>query len=413
MKISITAKASVLCLLVAALTACGLHSPSESETIPAVASGSDTPITHVGYLDTVNQYAISPDGLYTVCQVQLGGENLFYVDAQSRQETYLCAVPNCTHDSEECTSWLPMNGEYGYGIFFFDSHLYVLQNTATQSHGPYLMQMDPDGTNHKIVLELQDGESFLGSVFGYGSSLLMEINVVDETGTSHSRLERIDPQTGERAIMLEYPNQEKQVFTLMGAAGTKLIYLCTNYEQNQYFTVDLSQPDASLEQWQDNLLGPQFDNTTSYCNVQGNYFCTYDTKTNRLGYENLLTGETREFDAPTLAPGERLYGLVCLFDDQFALTMNDAQNNVVWALLDTESGELTGVRYTSTKENSHMILGDFGNSIICRVRDEEQPLKGQEKEGLVNELGYYSVYSIMCKDDFLKGVEGAEIAFPG
>lgn len=413
MKISIIVKLSVLCLFVTSLTACGIHTPRESERGPAVTSGNETPITHVAYLDMVNQHAVSPDGLYSVCQVQLGGENLFYVDAESRQETYLCAAPNCTHDSLDCTSYLPMNGEYGYGIFFFDSHLYVLQNTPIQSHGPYLMQIEPDGTNRKTVLELQDGESFLGSVFGYGSSLLMEINVVDETGTWHRRLEQIDLQSGEREILLEYPTQEKQVFTLMGVAGTNLIYLCSNYEQNQYFKVDLSSSDVSLEHWQDNTLGPQFDNVTSYCNVQGDYFCTYDTKTNRLGYENLLTGETREFDAPALAPGETLYGLVYLFDDQFALTLDDAQNNIVLALLDSESGNLTGVRYMQTKENSHTIVGDFGESIICQVSNSEQLLEGQDKEGLINELSYYSIYSIISKDDFLKGIQGTEIAFPG
>lgn len=413
MKISIIVKLSALFLFVTALTACAVQVPSESQSNEAITSGNQTLITHVGYLDTVNQYAVSSDGLYSVCQVQIDSQNLFYVDKESQQETYLCAAPNCAHDSLECTSYLPLDGGYGFGIFFSDGHLYVLQNSATQSHGPYLMQMEPDGSNRKIVLELQDGENFLGTVFGYGSSLLMEVNVVDETGSWHRRLERIDPQTGEREILLDYPTQEKQVITLMGAAGTNLIYLRTDYEQRQYFKVDLSSSDVSLENWQDNTLGPVFDNITSYRNVQGDYFCTYDTETNRLGYENLLTGETREFDAPALEPGEKLYGLVYFFDDKFALTLDDAQKNVAWAFLDTESGELTGVRYTPTKENSYMVLGEFGDSIICRVRDEEQPLKGQEEQGLVNEKCYYSVYSIMSKEDYLNGVEGEEIAFPG
>lgn len=399
-------------LALAVLTGCGPSAPAEAESAPSGNPGNETPITHVGYLDMFSAHAASAEGLYAVCQVQLGGQNLFYVDAETRQETYLCAVPNCTHDSPECTSWLPMNGEYGYSLLFFDGHLYLLQNTCTQSHGPYIMQMDPDGANRKTVLELKNGESFLGSVFGYGSSLLMEIVSVDETGTSHTRLERIDPQTGQRQTLLEYPDVERRVFNLMGAAGTKLIYLCSNFEQNQYFTVDLSDPDASLEHWQDNTLGPQFDNTTSFCNVQGNYLCTYDTKTNRLGCENLLTGEKREFDAPALAPGETLYGLVYLFDDQFALTLDDAQNNVVLALLDTESGQLTGVRYTQTKENTYRIIGDLGSSVICQVRDDEMPLKGQEKEGLVNELAYYDLYSIISKEDFRNGTPGSEIPFP-
>ena len=244
MKISIIAKLSVLFLFVTALTACAVQTLSESQSKEAITSGNQTGnqtiITHVGYLDTVNRYVASSDGLYSVCQVQIDSQNLFYVDKESRQETYLCAAPNCAHDSLECTSYLPLDGGYGFGIFFSDGHLYVLQNSVTQSHGPYLMQMEPDGSNRRIVLELQDGENFLGSVFGYGSSLLMEVNAVDETGSWHRRLERIDPQTGEREILLDYPTQKKQVFTLMGAAGTNLIYLRTDYEQRQYFKVDPS-----------------------------------------------------------------------------------------------------------------------------------------------------------------------------
>ena len=66
-----------------------------------------------------------------------------------------------------------------------------------------------------------------------------------------------------------------------------------------------------------------------------------------------------------------------------------------------------------TKENSHTIVGDFGESIICQVSNSEQLLEGQDKEGLINELSYYSIYSIISKDDFLKGIQGTEIAFPG
>ena len=402
--------------LAACLTLSGCAAPS-SEAAPgqpaAAWPGSDTPITHVAYVDSFSEYAASPDGLYTVSQVRLGGQNLFYVDASSQQETYLCAVPNCTHDSESCTSWLPLDGGYGSGLFFANGHLYAVQNSTTQSHGPRILQLDPDGANRKTVLELQDGELFFGSVFGYGSSFLMEITGVDENGSSRSRLERIDPATGAREVVLEYPEQERQVFQLMGAAGTRLVYLCIDYEQRQYFTVDLSSPGASLEHWQDNLLGPAHDNVTTYCTIQGDYFCTYDANTNRLGYQNLLTGETREFDAPALAEGERLFGLVHFFDGRFALTLDDAQNNVAWALLDTESGQLTGMRYRPTQENAHMIVADLGDQLICRVRDGEMPLKGQEQENLVGELGYYSVYTVLTKEEFLQGADGEEIPFPG
>lgn len=274
------------------------------------------------------------------------------------------------------------------------------------------MQMDPDGTNRKTVLELEDGETFFGSVFGYGDSILCEIDQVDENGTWHRQLERIDPQAGTRELLFGYPEREGESYTLMGAAGPELIYLCSTGAQNQYCKVDLSQGGASLNDWQSSTLGPPFDNATLYCNLQGDYFCTFDRETNTLGYENLLTGETKEFPAPALAPGETLYGLAYLYDDQFALTLDDAEGNVVHALIDRQSGELTGVRYTITKENAFTILGGFGDSLLYLTRIDQMPLKNQGEQGLMDELGYYSVYSIVSKADFEAGKPGQEIPFP-
>ena len=45
------------------------------------------------------------DGFYTVRYAADGTANVMFVDYAAGVETYLCASPNCTHDSEACTSW--------------------------------------------------------------------------------------------------------------------------------------------------------------------------------------------------------------------------------------------------------------------------------------------------------------------
>lgn len=398
--------------LAAMLVACGSQ-PSGTEMV--VHPANDTPITHIANYDMLGDTAASPEGLYEACSVRLGSCNLLYVDAATRQETYLCAAPNCTHDSESCNSYLPLEeGRYGYQLFFFNGYLYAAQCTPIESQGPYLMRMDPDGTNREIVLELENGERFSGMLYGYGDRLLLQISRVDENGNSETCMEIFDPQTGERERLfsLQLEPGGKESASLMGAAGTSLIFLKSDEEGRQYYKVDLARENPTLEQGQTNLLGPEFDETSLYCTVQGDYFCTYDIAAGRLSWENLLTGQKKEFPLPQLSGEETVYGLALLYDDQFALSMSSSEKDSMNLLLNPETGESTGVYYYPTRESGYDILADFGDELLYKVRTDERPLEGQAAYGLVGEVSYHNVYAMVSKEDFQNGIPGEEIPFP-
>lgn len=397
--------------LAAMLVACGSQ-PSGTEMVMHPAN--DTPITHIANYDMLGDTAASPEGLYEVCSVRLGSCNLLYVDAATRQETYLCATPNCTHDSESCNSYLPLEeGRYGYQLFFFNGYLYAAQCTPIESQGPYLMRMDPDGTNREIVLELENGECFSGMLYGYGDRLLLQISRVDENGNSETCMEIFDPQTGERERLfsLQLEPSGKESASLMGAAGTSLIFLKSDEEGRQYYKVDLARENPTLEQGQTNLLGPEFDENSLYCTVQGDYFCTYDIAAGRLSWENLLTGQKKEFSLPQLSGEETVYGLALLYDDQFALSMSSSEKGSMNLLLNPETGESTGVYYYPTRESGYDILADFGDELLYKVRTDERPLEGQAAYGLVGEVSYHNVYAMVSKEDFQSGIPGEEIPF--
>lgn len=398
--------------LAAMLVACGSQ-PSGTEMV--VHPANDTPITHIANYDMLGDTAASPEGLYEVCSVRLGSCNLLYVDAATRQETYLCATPNCTHDSESCNSYLPLEeGRYGYQLFFFNGYLYAAQCTPIESQGPYLMRMDPDGTNREIVLELENGECFSGMLYGYGDRLLLQISRVDENGNSETCMEIFDPQTGERERLfsLQLEPGGKESASLMDAAGTSLIFLKSDEEGRQYYKVDLARENPTLEQGQTNLLGPEFDENSLYCTVQGDYFCTYDIAAGRLSWENLLTGQKKEFSLPQLSGEETVYGLALLYDDQFALSMSSSEKGSMNLLLNPETGESTGVYYYPTRESGYDILADFGDELLYKVRTDERPLEGQAAYGLVGEVSYHNVYAMVSKEDFQSGIPGEEIPFP-
>ena len=395
--------------LAAMLVACGSQ-PSGTEMV--VHPANDTPITHIANYDMLGDTAASPEGLYEVCSVRLGSCNLLYVDAATRQETYLCATPNCTHDSESCNSYLPLEeGRYGYQLFFFNGYLYAAQCTPIESQGPYLMRMDPDGTNREIVLELENGECFSGMLYGYGDRLLLQISRVDENGNSETCMEIFDPQTGERerlfSLQLEPGGKERA--SLMGAAGTSLIFLKSDEEGRQYYKVDLAKENPTLEQGQTNLLGPEFDETSLYCTVQGDYFCTYDIAASRLSWENLLTGQKKEFPLPQLRDVYKRQGnidinrtvdddeiavyKVILDDDYTAITL--ASDNVFeykdyqpQEVKEQASNEKIAAYKDTTKAEMEPYAQDF-NAIIEGY--EENMVVGFYSEGTIwgEEVGEY------------------------
>lgn len=402
-------KLGILGLAALAFTACGNDSISTDFSPTA---GDPTPVTHIAYLDLACCKAVSPEGVYEVAWLRPGACNLLYLDAASQKEIFLCSSPNCNHDTEACSSYLEV-GESGcsYNIFYYKDHLYALRNMGG-TESPYLMEFAPDGTQRRTVLTLNSGEMFTGTVLGYGDSILCEITVVGDDTFSHPQLEKIDLETGSREILFQYPGEKGSSLSLLGAAGTRLYYLATDEAEYQYYAVDLSQGSQAFENWHDHPVGPGFDGLTLQCSVQGNYFCTIDTAHNTLGYENLVTGEKKEFSAPELNSGDELYGFANLYDDRFALVLYNAEKGSRYVLLDPETNQPTGVEYTTSKNNSIDILGEYQDWLICNPRTAEMDLLDQDQLGLSGELAYHEVYAMVKKADFWNGTLGSEIPFP-
>lgn len=385
----------------------GRGGPSDSEGEPSTGSSqsvrgeSVTPISYSGYLSDT---AISPKGLYTVKQVHPGSYNIFFIDANSGQSSYLCASPNCAHDSDACSSFLPTNGaEWGYQSFFYQDKLYLLSANSTSA--PMLMRCNADGSDRETVTSLKNGESIMGMLFGYGDSVLCEM-FCPNGGNSTTQLEQINLETGSRKTLIVYPSDQNK-YTLTGAAGNELVYSCRGGKGQWFFTVNPAVEGQDLAACaEQNAICEPFQESSVNGTVQGDYLCFYDMSSKTLSYKNLLTGEEQSFSAPQLNDGEKLYGLVHLFDDKFALNLDGKNNTPVFAMIDSKTGKLTGARYTMTREEPMTILGISGDKVICQSQDIQQ----QTEE--VGNLATQAVYSVMSKQQYLKGESGIEVSLP-
>lgn len=110
------------------------------------------------------------DGYYRIKEHELDNEkvttNLSYFDYQTRQEIFLCDKPECLHNDETCTSYLPF--AIGGTLFVYQDHLYLSSSSGTvfdslggtTNQGASLYQMDLDGKNRKVIWQLNENETF-------------------------------------------------------------------------------------------------------------------------------------------------------------------------------------------------------------------------------------------------------------
>lgn len=132
-------------------------SAAESVVIPAGAAPADDPdaLTAVsGYRSYTT--AVTQTGLYEGILTADGTScRLAYVDCATGQERWLCADPDCRHDSESCAAWLPAND---VRLFANDSCLFAVIRPSEAE--PYtLYRINPDGSGRQLLYTFAANEA--------------------------------------------------------------------------------------------------------------------------------------------------------------------------------------------------------------------------------------------------------------
>lgn len=92
-----------------------------------------------------------------------GGYVLCYVDFETARQAPVCASPNCTHDSESCTAFLPA-ADGGMPMPIFAGDKLVLQYGGGVGTAPKVEVMGLDGTGRHKVCDLPSGVMWGSSV---------------------------------------------------------------------------------------------------------------------------------------------------------------------------------------------------------------------------------------------------------
>ena len=214
-----------LAVLFSACTAPGDSGASDAAGIPSggAASREETssadPAVPVatGFVNlTRDQYSVlgcgSEQGYYEICYDDSNQANIYYIDYATRQEVYLCAAPNCSHDREGCTSWIDPE-EGSYFPLVSGEHLLLVHITygveAPQRAIPHIDAANLDGSDRRTLVSFAANER-LKTVFAANGSQLVcaldEVNPDDLEDTNATlKLVLIDLETGARTDFYEQP----------------------------------------------------------------------------------------------------------------------------------------------------------------------------------------------------------------
>ena len=140
-----------LILLTLALTACASK--------PAVPTATDFEVQpgEYRYQDSDIFFVETEKGNY---YMNPSGDGLIHFSEPGSHEFHvLCNKPNCGHASADCNAFL----EIAFG--YYNGHLY---GVTLQDHFE-LIQMDMDGTNHRVITQLPEQKDLSGNFSGGGS----------------------------------------------------------------------------------------------------------------------------------------------------------------------------------------------------------------------------------------------------
>lgn len=175
--------------------------------------------------DGWNYGGSGPDGFYFVsadCRED-GSTNLLYLDYATGQQVYLCSQPNCSHDTDACTSYLPYSAGGILSSVVGDRLVLIFPGNLQEAAGtdtvlPHIETMGLDGSDRKTTVTFGANQVISRPLVTDGKYLYTRLSTTTEDGSFTAQLVRIDPDGGEPEALCDL-NQE----WLKGGAGSRLI----------------------------------------------------------------------------------------------------------------------------------------------------------------------------------------------
>lgn len=199
-------------------------SPAPEDPLPA-ASAPPPELVPLQTGETVYG-AAGPDGYYSILPLPRadGSLNIQYTDYASMQTVFLCAQPNCAHDSDSCTSY--QSGGSGVSLMMVGRRL-VLVSPGTGPWGeqpspPCVRVCDPDGSRRREVAAFDPNQQLEAPYLTDGKNLYATL-LTSQAQETTAELVSIDLASG--AVSSVLPLDREQSEKVCSGAGQWVILL--------------------------------------------------------------------------------------------------------------------------------------------------------------------------------------------
>lgn len=177
------------------------------------------------------------DGLYTILVTPEDGANILYTDYNTNTMTYLCASPECSHNSDACTSWFDC---FGGSLFMNRDQSYLFYVSSEQKEKEQrqsLWRMELDGSKRTKLFECAANEQIVDAVASDATNLYFAVRSIDQNADSAKTLISLNIENGQQKELLSYGDGD----WLFGAFDDNLLILSfdgSTFEYKQYSLSD-------------------------------------------------------------------------------------------------------------------------------------------------------------------------------
>lgn len=229
--------------------------------------------------------------------------NLFYLDYESQQKTFLCNVPNCAHTDESCTSYIALaDHEMPPIVLSAGEHILLVKNGASETRPAGIQIANQNGQNRKDLLVLPASQS-LGGVYTDGTFLYSDVYSVEEISGKPVRISflvKIDMKTGQQETLMELPYDK----VLVGAAHENFVLDSLEYDETgtggTHAFYYLHQPAPNHSAALDPEPFYQYDMTQSGAYISDGTLYTFDYSNCVFSAVDLKTLEEKSVDCSSV-----------------------------------------------------------------------------------------------------------------
>lgn len=358
-------------------------------------------------------------GKYTMLDTASGSCNITYIDYTNKQHIFVCAIPNCTHTDDSCTSFVDVpKGEYAPMVLTVNDKLLLVNNTAGSESPAGIEIANSDGSNRTQLVALPAGQTLAGGVYTDGENLLFEswsVEMENAKPVEKSKLCKVSITTGET---VQYtPPQGRDVFAIQSFVEGRFIVIDEyDFESKKAVlsTVAIPQGYEATELAFEPLHEYNINNSSAF--VSDGLLYEYYFDTNIFTLTNLKTLETKTFDCSPyiLDTNGDHSSSISIEDGDYVLfstvqNQSDGSRRPVDRLIDLNTGEFSPVLSLtlSTKEVEGRTIGINGcyQDDFCIVVDYENVLLTQiGTEGNEVVEVFSPVYALITQENYFYSI---------